>query len=56
MMDKFTVTKRSEGVPLQEPSPSFSRSVIETAIKETTKKQKKKSNIFIVSGKGNMLW
>jgi hypothetical protein len=39
---------------LQEPTLLFSRTVIETASKETIKKQK--FNIFTVSGKRNMLW
>jgi hypothetical protein len=48
------VRKQSEGVPQQELTLLFSRTVIETASKETIKKQK--CNIFTVSGKRNMLW
>jgi hypothetical protein len=39
MMDKFSVRKQSEGVPLQDPTLSFSRMIIETSSKKTIRKQ-----------------
>jgi hypothetical protein len=53
MMDKFSIRKQSESVPLQEPTQMFSHTVIETASKETIKKQI--CTTFTVDGKSNML-
>lgn len=41
MMDKCLVKEQCEGVPLQKPIQSFSRTVIKTANKETIKNKKR---------------